>query len=145
MEHLKYMELAYKEAEKCEKKGEVPIGVVIVKNNKIISKAHNKNNKSNLTIDHAEIIAISKANKKIKNWRLNGCTMYVTLEPCLMCKTVIINSRIENVYFSSYNNSNILNKNKNIILDSNVKFSYLEGFEASSNIIKKFFIKKRNK
>ncbi|MDD3241227.1 MAG: nucleoside deaminase [Bacilli bacterium] len=144
-QYIKYMELAYKEAKKAEKTGEVPVGAIIVKNNKVISKGYNKNNKSNLTIDHAEIIAISKANKKIKNWRLSNCDMYVTLEPCLMCKTVIINSRIKNVYFSSYNKSVIVEKNKELNLSSDVNFIYVDGFVKCSEIIKEFFLKKRNK
>lgn len=145
MEHLKYMNIAYEEAKKAEKKGEVPIGAIIVKDNKIISRGFNKNNKSNLTIDHAEIVAITKANKKLNNWRLNDCVMYVTLEPCLMCKTVIINSRLKDVYFSCYNNSVIVDKNKELKLNSSVGFNYLEGFDDESKIIQNFFVKKRNK
>lgn len=145
MEHLKYMNIAYEEAKKAEKEGEVPIGAIIVKDNKIISRGFNKNNKSNLTIDHAEIVAITKANKKLNNWRLNNCVMYVTLEPCLMCKTVIINSRLKDVYFSCYNNSVIVDKNKELKLNSSVGFNYLEGFDDESKIIQNFFVKKRNK
>ena len=81
------------------KQNESPVAAVITYNGKIIAKAFNKRNKSNLTIDHAEIIAITKANKKLKNWRTNNCTLYVTLEPCEMCKSVIKESRIDNVYY----------------------------------------------
>lgn len=81
------------------KKDECPIAALIVYNNKIIAKSYNTRNKSNLTIDHAEIKVINKANKKLKSWRLNKCTLYVTLEPCEMCKNVIKESRIDKVYY----------------------------------------------
>ena len=84
---------------KALKYDESPVAALIVHNNKIIAKAYNKRNRSNITTDHAEIIAITKANKKLKNWRTNKCTMYITLEPCEMCKSVIKESRIENVYY----------------------------------------------
>lgn len=84
---------------KAIKNNESPVAAIIVHNNKIIAKAYNQRNKSNITTDHAEIIAIHKANKKLKSWRTNKCTMYVTLEPCEMCKSVIKESRIENVYY----------------------------------------------
>ena len=79
---------------------EVPVGAVIVKDNKVISKAHNLTETKNDCTKHAEIIAIKKASKKLKNWRLIDCDLYVTLEPCEMCKGAISLSRIKNVYFS---------------------------------------------
>lgn len=95
----KIMNVALKEAKKAFKKGEVPVGAVIIKGNKIISKAHNqKERKKNATM-HAEIIAISKASKKLKQWRLDDCELYVTLEPCMMCSGAVIHSRIKKVYF----------------------------------------------
>lgn len=96
----KYMEIAYLEAKKAYKKMEVPVGAVIVKDNKVISKAHNLTETKNDCTKHAEIIAIQKASKKLKNWRLIDCDLYVTLEPCEMCKGAISLSRIKNVYFS---------------------------------------------
>ena len=81
---LKYMKMALQEAQKAFDIGEVPIGAVIVLNDKVIAKAHNLREKSNQAIGHAEILAISKANKKLKTWRLEDCTMYITLEPCPM-------------------------------------------------------------
>lgn len=96
----KYMEIAYLEANKAYKKMEVPVGAVIVKDNKVISKAHNLMETKNDCTKHAEIIAIKKASKKLKNWRLIDCDLYVTLEPCEMCKGAISLSRIKNVYFS---------------------------------------------
>ena len=86
-------------AKKAYLQNETPISAIIVYNNKIISTAYNKRNKTQKTIDHAEIKAIIKANKKLKTWRLNKCTLYVTIEPCDMCKNVIKESRIERVYY----------------------------------------------
>lgn len=99
--HKKYMKLALKEAKKAYKKKEVPIGAVIVRDNKIIAKAHNLREKSNLATGHAEIIAIQKANKKLKSWRLDSCTLYVTIEPCPMCAGAIIQSRIKQVVYGA--------------------------------------------
>lgn len=94
---MNFMLEAIKQAKLALKKGEVPIGAVIVKDNKIISKARNTREKSQNALHHAEIIAINKACKKLKSWRLNDCTMYVTLEPCSMCAGAILNSRISKV------------------------------------------------
>lgn len=94
-----FMMQAIKEAKKAFAEDEVPVGCVIVKDNKIIAKAHNRKEKKNCAVFHAEIECISKAAKKLNNWNLTGCDMYVTLEPCMMCTGAIINSRIENIYF----------------------------------------------
>ncbi len=98
----KYMNAALKEAKKAYDILEVPVGCVIVKDGKIIAKAHNKRETSQTTTAHAEILAINKACKKIGSWRLNDCDMYVTLEPCSMCSGAIIQSRIKNLYFGAY-------------------------------------------
>lgn len=95
-----YMLLAIKEAKKALEKDEVPIGAIIVKDNEIISKAHNLKEKTNDPTAHAEMEAIKKASKRLKNWRLNNCTMYVTLEPCFMCMAAIMESRIERLVFA---------------------------------------------
>ena len=97
----KFMNEAIKEAKKAYDKLEVPIGAVIVKDNKIIARAHNLKEEKQSTIKHAEIIAIEKASKKLKNWRLNECEMYVTLEPCPMCAGAILNSRIKKIYIGA--------------------------------------------
>ena len=99
---IKFMKEALKEAQKAYDKKEIPVGAVIVKDNKIIARAHNVKEEKNDTTKHAEIIAIQKASKKLNAWRLTGCEMYVTLEPCPMCAGAIINSRIENLYFGAY-------------------------------------------
>lgn len=101
-----FMQIAINEAKKAERKNEVPIGAVVVKNGKIISKAFNNREKKQNAINHAEVIAISRACKKLKSWRLSNCSLFVTLEPCLMCFGAILNSRIENVYFGAYDKSN---------------------------------------
>ena len=96
-----YMKQALKEAEKAYKKLEVPVGAIIVKDGKIIAKAHNQKETKTDTTKHAEILAIQKASKKLKSWRLINCEMYVTLEPCSMCAGAIINSRIKKIYIGA--------------------------------------------
>ena len=91
------MKSALKEAEKSYDKEEIPVGAVIVKDGKIIARGHNLKETKNDTTNHAEIIAIRKASKKLKSWRLTGCTMYVTLEPCTMCAGALIQARLDKV------------------------------------------------
>ena len=93
------MKQALKEAEKAYRKGEVPIGAVIVKDGKIISRGYNLKETKKNTLKHAEIIAIEKASKKLDAWRLEECDIYVTMEPCPMCMGAIINSRIRKIYY----------------------------------------------
>ena len=97
----KFMKQALKEAQKAYDKLEIPVGAVIVKDGKIIARAHNKREKSQNAINHAEIIAIQKASKKLGAWRLNDCEMYVTLEPCPMCAGAIIQARIKKLYIGT--------------------------------------------
>lgn len=98
-----YMKLALKEANKAYKKGELPIGCVIVYKDKVIAKAHNLREKYNQVLSHAEVLAIKKANKKLKCWHIEDVKIYITLEPCPMCAGTIINSRIKEVYYGAYN------------------------------------------
>ena len=93
----KYMKEALKEAQKSYNKEEIPVGAVIVKDGKIIGRGHNLKETKNDTTNHAEIIAIKKASKKLKSWRLTGCTMYVTLEPSTMCAGALIQARLDKV------------------------------------------------
>ena len=97
----KFMKEALKEAQKAYNKLEVPVGAVIVKDGKIIARAHNLKETKFDTTKHAEILAIQKASKKLNSWRLIDCEMYVTLEPCTMCAGAIINSRIKKVYIGT--------------------------------------------
>lgn len=96
-EDIKYMKAALKQAEKALAIGEVPIGAVIVENGRIIGRGYNRRNTDHTTLAHAEITAIRKANKKVGDWRLEGCTLYVTLEPCQMCAGALVQSRIDRV------------------------------------------------
>ena len=143
-----YMELALKEAKKSLKYDDVPIGAVIVKNNKIISKAHNMKEKTKIATKHAEIVAIEKACKKLKTWYLTDCTLYVTVEPCLMCCGAIIQSRIKKIVYATKNEKfgyiesveNVLQKNKN-----NHYVEVKKGIYENESIklMKEFFQKKR--
>ena len=107
-----YMQLAIKEAKKAYKKKEMPIGCVIVQTDtkpciynkdKIVAKAHNMREHYNHVLSHAEVIALKKANRRLKCWHIEDCDIYITLEPCPMCAGAIINARIKNVYFGAYN------------------------------------------
>lgn len=98
----RFMRAALKEAQKAAEKGETPVGAVIVRDGKIIARAHNLRESKKNCLCHAEIMAINKASKKLGGWRLIGCELYVTLEPCPMCAGAIINSRIEKVCFGAY-------------------------------------------
>ena len=144
----KYMKAAIKEAMKAQDIDEVPIGCVIVKDGKIIARGHNKREKEQDATSHAELKTLQKACKKLKSWRLVGCDIYVTLEPCLMCAGAIIQSRIENVYFGAYDpkggafgsSINALDA-KNINHRPNVCGGILEA--ECSQILKDYFKKKR--
>lgn len=102
-EDEKYMKAALKEAQKAYKLGEVPIGCVIVYEGKIIGRGYNRRNTDKSTLCHAEITAIKKASKFIGDWRLEGCTIYITLEPCQMCGGAIVQARMDRVVFGSMN------------------------------------------
>jgi tRNA(adenine34) deaminase len=99
----KYMRAALREAKKAYKLDEVPIGCVIVQNDKIIARGYNRRNTDKNTLAHAEVAAIKKASKKTGDWRLEDCTMYVTLEPCQMCAGAIVQSRLAKVVIGSMN------------------------------------------
>ncbi len=99
--HKAFMEKALEEAKKAEKIGEVPIGAVIVKNEKIIATGYNKRETRQNALLHAEIEAINNACEKLGSWRLTDCNLYVTLEPCPMCAGAIINSRIKRLIFGA--------------------------------------------
>ncbi len=138
----KYMMLAINEAKKAYKKNDVPIGCVIVKDGRIISKAHNKKEIKKNAIMHAEIIAIAKACKKLKTWHLDDCVLYTTVEPCMMCTGAIIQSRIKKIYYSISNKSfgeleNYHLKNKKIFIQNNILN------EESKKLLQQFFKEKR--
>ena len=135
-----FMKEALKEAQKARDKQEVPIGVVIVKENKIIARAHNLREIKKNAIAHAEILAIQKANKKLNNWRLLDCDLYVTLEPCEMCMGAIIASRIKNVYIGTLDpkkEEKIDVEKYNEKYGMNIQFGIMQ--EESESILKDFF------
>ncbi len=140
MLHSDFMQLAIEVAMNSEQ--DVPIGAVIVENGEVIAKAHNLKEKLNDVTAHAEILAIKEAAQKKGNWRLENCTMYVTLEPCPMCATAIINSRIKEVYFGAYDNAygalgSILDLRKTFNSKLNVKGGILE--KEAAELLKKFW------
>ena len=102
-EDEKYMKKALAQAKKAYSLGEVPIGCVIVYEGKIIGRGYNRRNTDKNTLSHAEITAINKASKKMGDWRLEGCTLYVTLEPCQMCAGAIVQSRMDRVVMGTRN------------------------------------------
>ena len=143
-----YMKKAIKQAYKAEELGEVPIGAVIVKDGVVISSAFNKRNFSCDATQHAEILAIKKACKKMGDWRLDGAEMYVTLEPCPMCAGAIVNARIKKVYFGAYEKkSGAVMSNYHILFSGclNHKADAEGGIleNECSAILKKFFSEKR--
>lgn len=143
--NYKYMDIAIKESLKAYKKNEVPVGCVIVKNGKIIAKTHNLKEKRKSVTAHAELLAINKATKKLNNWRLNDCEMYVTLQPCPMCSSAIKQARIRKIYYALKNNSNSISDkifdetdiNKKVFVEKHISDKYYK------NIIRDFFKNRR--
>ena len=143
------MSIALEEAKKAYKLEEVPVGCVIVYQDKILAKSHNTRHKTKSVFDHAELIAIKKASKKINSWILEDCEMYVTLEPCLMCASTIIQSRIKRIIyaanepkfgaFGSITDLSILPLNHQIVVTKG-KLSI-----ESANLLKSFFKELREK
>ncbi|MBQ3235654.1 MAG: tRNA adenosine(34) deaminase TadA [Clostridia bacterium] len=143
-----YMKKALRLAKKAGEEGEVPIGAVIVKDGEILSSSYNMRNKKGLATAHAEVLAIEKACKKLKDWRLEGAEMYVTLEPCPMCAGAIVNARIKKVYFGAF-------EKKSGAVFSNFRILYKGGLnhvtdaeggvleEECSTLLKGFFSEKR--
>ncbi len=144
----KYMKIALEEAMKSYKNNDVPVGAVIVKNEKVIARAHNQKEKKKNATRHAEIIVIEKACRKLKTWHLNDCTLYVTLEPCMMCCGAIIQSRIKKVIYATTNDKfgyiesvgKLLQNKKN---NHYVKLEKGIGEQQSISLLKQFFKEKR--
>ena len=147
-EEEKYMKEALRQAKKAEKIGEVPIGCVIVKDGKIIARGYNRRNTDKNTLAHAELQAIRKASKAVGDWRLEECTMYITLEPCQMCAGAIVQARIQRVVIGCRNPKagcagsilNLLN-----VPAFNHQVELTEGIlqEECSTLLKEFFRKLR--
>lgn len=144
----KFMREAIKLARKAESLDEVPIGCVIVRDDKIIARGYNLRENKQQSIAHAEIMAIQKACKKIGSWRLEGCTLYVTLEPCAMCTGAILQSRIDRVVYGA-------SDPKGGCIESCIKLYEYKGFNhypivtsgvlenECADLLKNFFKKKR--
>ena len=137
----KYLKTLMKLAKRASAKNEVPVSAIIVKNDKIISKAFNKREQSHNVLAHAEVIAIKKASKKLKTWRLFDCDLYVTLKPCSICENIIKQSRIRNVYYLIDKPDTKKEYNKTKFNKMNI-CTYEQMYEL---ILKKFFQKKRDK
>ena len=140
----KFMKEALKEAKKAYEKLEVPVGAVIVKDGKIIARAHNLKETKFDTTKHAEILAIQKASRKLNSWRLLDCEMYVTLEPCSMCAGALINSRVKKVYIgASDEKTGAVGSVFNLLDDYtfNHKVAYEKGImkDECEDILKDFF------
>ena len=139
-----FMKQALKEAKKAYEKSEIPVGAVIVLNNKIIARGNNQKETLSSSISHAEINAIQKANKKLGEWRLLDCEMYVTLEPCSMCAGAIIQSRIKNIYIGTMDKKtgacgSVLNLLKDYPFNHKVEVEYNVLQNECEEILKDFF------
>ena len=147
---IKWMKEAYKQAKKAEAIDEVPIGAVIVKDGKVISRAYNTREKTQLATKHAEMIAIEKACKKLGTWRLEDCELYVTLEPCVMCTGAIMHARLKRVVFGAKEKrwlalSSLLTQSDPNAFNHHLE--YTEGIlqEECSSLISQYFKNKRKK
>lgn len=146
----KFLDLAFKYAEKAYKCDEVPIGAVIVKDNEVIGYGYNQKEKKNSVLEHAEIIAIRMASKKLSNWRLDDCDIYITLDPCPMCASAIKQARIKNIYSAL---SNLDKENEKVVVDilkcdkTNPEVTLISNIEPdkSKRILNSFFNIKRDK
>ena len=146
----KFLDLAFKYAKKAYKNNEVPIGAVIVKDNKVIGYGYNQKEKKHSVLEHAEIIAIRMASKKLNNWRLDDCDIYVTLDPCPMCASAIKQARIKNIYSAL---SNLDKENEKVVVDilkcdkTNPEVTLISNIEPdkSKRILNSFFNIKRDK
>ena len=144
------MREAIKEAKKAELIDEVPIGCVIVKDDKVIARGHNIRETKKTPLGHAEIVAIDKASKKLGAWRLEDCDIYITIEPCIMCSGAIIQSRIRHIYYGAKDlKGGALGSSINVLEATNINHhpevtsGILE--EECSNIISQYFKRKREK
>lgn len=146
----KFMYAALQEAEKALEENEIPVGAVVVKDERIIGRGYNQVEKLKDATAHAEMIAITSSANHIKDWRLNKCSIFVTLEPCIMCTGALIASRISELYFATFDPKfgacgsiyNLAEEGK-----SNHKIKVYSGLmdNESKQLLKKFFSKKRNK
>ena len=143
------MKIAIEEAKIALEKGEIPVGAVIIKNDQIVARAHNRKEELHKATAHAEILAIEAASEKLQTWRLSECTMYVTLEPCHMCMAAIIESRIKHVVYGALDykmGAHI--SNRSLLRDRlNGNFDIVGGVmeEESEKLLKDFFLTLRKR
>lgn len=142
--HQYYMSIALEEARKAAKKGEVPIGAIVVKDEKIIARAHNLRETDQSPTAHAEHLAMERAAEALGTWRLEGCTLYVTLEPCVMCAGTIVMSRVDTVVFGAMDpKGGCVGSLMNLVQDSrmNHRATVVSGVLAYScgEILRQFF------
>lgn len=147
---LKFMKIALKLAEEAGTVGEVPVGALIVKDNEVISNAYNLKESQSCATKHAEILAIEEASRKLNRWRLSDCTLYVSLEPCIMCAGALIASRVSRVVFSTHDpKAGALGSIYDLSDDPrlNHKIQVNSGLlqVESSQLLKDFFVKRRKK
>lgn len=139
-----FMDLALREAQKAYKNGDIPVGAVIVRDGVVLSKAYNKKQKNGDPTEHAEILAIRKACKKIKDFRLENCEMYITLEPCLMCYGAILSARIDRVYFGAFDKRfSVLNISKDVCFNHSTEMIGGLKEKECSELLSKFFAELR--
>ena len=145
-----FMRLALREANKAAEGDEVPVGAVIVKDGVVIARAHNQKEKKNCAVFHAEICAIEKAARKLGNWWLEGCTLYVTLEPCAMCAGAVVNSRLDRVVYGAKDTrfgfmGSLSNLSADYPLNHSVEVTSGVLGEECAAILTSFFKQKREK
>lgn len=147
---IEFMELAYQEALKAYNNDEIPVGAVIVKDDKVIATGHNLKEKMGCSIYHAEMLAIITATKLLNTWHLDDCDIYVSLEPCPMCASAIKQSRIKNVYCGLSN----LDSNNEVLIKKifesdkvNPKVNFYNNLYSDKvrSLMQKFFVEKRKK
>ena len=135
---MDYMKMAVQLAKKAASLDEIPIGAIVVKNNVVVAKGHNNRHSKNDVLGHAEIVAIGKAQRKLKTWHLNDCEMYVTMKPCTLCERVIKESRISKVFYLVQKQESKREYNKTII-------EKMKGYNSRDykEVLSKFFVNKR--
>ncbi|MEK6556922.1 MAG: nucleoside deaminase [Candidatus Margulisiibacteriota bacterium] len=142
-----FLGLAYEQAQKAAHLGEVPVGAVLVKHGQVIASGHNERILQKNSLYHAEIVVLERACKLLNQWRLDGCVLYVTLEPCLMCTGAIVESRVSRVVFSALDEKNGCVLSRYTLLDDHllshrVSYEY-QADERSKMLLRKFFESKR--
>ena len=144
MQHIEYMKYALNMAEKAQNVGEVPVGAVITKDNEVIATGYNQTISKNDIMQHAEVVAIQSAFKYLNNFRLHDCSLYVTLEPCMMCLGLILSSRVNNLYIGLADHKNgIISNNKLDFSQHNINIYNDIMHRESNKLIKSFFQSRR--